>query len=104
MTSALRTGVQPITWCGAWWPRLFGYSINYLIDVKAAVIVDVEPTAPVRTAEVDNARRMIDRTESHFGLKPERLIGDSAYGSAGILGLDGRREGHRTACHLVGKR
>jgi len=29
---------------------------------------------------------MIDRTEDRFGLKPKRLMGDAAYGSAEILG------------------
>lgn len=74
-------------WTGALrGPAFFAYSVNYLIDVKAAVIVDVETTAAIRPAEVDSVRRMVDRTESNLGLKPERLIGDSAYGSAEILG------------------
>jgi len=29
---------------------------------------------------------MIDRTEARFGLKPQRLVGDSAYGTAPMLG------------------
>ena len=29
---------------------------------------------------------MIERTEERFGLYPERLAGDSAYGSAEMLG------------------
>src|SRR6185295_5534893 len=29
---------------------------------------------------------MIERTEERFGLYPERLSGDAAYGSAGMLG------------------
>lgn len=35
---------------------------------------------------------MINRTEDRFGLKPERLLGDRAYGSAEILagGLMGK--------------
>jgi hypothetical protein len=28
---------------------------------------------------------MIERTEERFGLKPERLIGDTAYGAAPML-------------------
>jgi hypothetical protein len=28
---------------------------------------------------------MIERTAEHFGLRPERLAGDSAYGSAEML-------------------
>jgi hypothetical protein len=33
----------------------FGYGLNYLIDVKQAVIVDVEAT-PARTLNPDHAR------------------------------------------------
>jgi transposase len=48
----------------------FAYSDNYLIDLKHAVIVDVEATTSVRQAEVGAARTMLDRTEARFGLKP----------------------------------
>lgn len=64
----------------------FAYSDNYLIDLKAAIIVDVEPTRAIRTAEVGAARTMIDRVEERFGLYPERLAADSAYGSSEMLG------------------
>jgi len=37
-------------------------------------------------AEVGAAKTMIDRTEARFGLKPQRLSGDNAYGAAEILG------------------
>jgi transposase len=63
----------------------FAYADNYLIDLKAAIIVDVEATRASRRAEVGAARTMIDRTEACFGLKPQRLSADSAYGSAEIL-------------------
>jgi transposase len=64
----------------------FAYSDNYLIDLKAAIIVDVEPTRAIRTAEVGAARTMIERVEERFGLYPERLAADSAYGSSEMLG------------------
>jgi transposase len=67
-------------------PAYFAWSANYLIDVQAAVIVDVEPTTALRNAEVDGTKLMIDRTEARFGLKPRRLIGDTAYGTAEMLG------------------
>ena len=67
-------------------PAYFAWSTNYLIDVQAAVIVDVEPTTAIRNAEVDSTRLMIERTEARFGLKPQRLIGDTAYGTAEMLG------------------
>ena len=38
--------------------------------------------APIRQAEVGAARTMIERTQDRFGLWPERLAADSAYGSA----------------------
>ena len=67
-------------------PAYFAWSTNYLIDVEAAVILDVEPTTAIRNAEVDSTKLMIDRTEARFGLKPRRLIGDTAYGTADLLG------------------
>jgi hypothetical protein len=63
----------------------FAYANNYLIDLKAAVILDVEATRAIRQAEVGAAKTMIERTADRFGLKPERLAADSAYGSASSL-------------------
>src|SRR5258708_7557294 len=60
----------------------FAYCTNYLIDLKHAVIVYVEATTAVRQAEVTAQQRMIDRTQERFGLWPERLTADTAYGSA----------------------
>lgn len=67
-------------------PAFFGWSTNYLIDVKHAVIMDVEATPAIRTAETDATRAMIDRVEDRCGMKPKRLIGDTAYGTADFLG------------------
>jgi transposase len=64
----------------------FAYSANYLVDLKNAVIVDVETTAPIRQAEVGAARQMILRTLDLFGLHPDLLAADSAYGSGEMLG------------------
>jgi len=64
----------------------FAYANNYLIDLKAAIIVDVEATRAIRQAEVGAARTMIERTEERLELCPERLAADSAYGSAEMLG------------------
>ena len=72
--------------CAPGGPAYFAYSTNYLVDVRAGVIVDVEATSAHRTQEVNATRVMIDRVEERFGLKPERLIGDMAYGSAAMLG------------------
>jgi transposase len=63
----------------------FAYADNYLIDLKAAIIVDVEPTRAIRQAEVGAARTMLDRVDQRFGLHPQRLVADSAYGTAEML-------------------
>src|SRR5919112_1713922 len=60
----------------------FAYCTNYLVDLKHAVIVDVEATTAVRQAEVTAQQRMIERTQERFGLWPERLAADTVYGSA----------------------
>ena len=60
----------------------FAYATNYLIDMDHAIIVDVEASRAIRQAEVGAARTMIKRTQDRFGLWPERLAADSAYGSA----------------------
>lgn len=74
-------------WTGAHGGQaFFAYSTNYLIDVEHAVIVDVEATTAIRQAEVLAAKRMIERSMDGFGLYPARLMGDSAYGSAEMLG------------------
>jgi transposase len=66
-------------------PAFFGWCTNYLIDVKHAVIMDVEATTALRTAEVNATKAMIERVENRFGVKPKRLIGDTAYGTAEML-------------------
>jgi transposase len=74
-------------WTGAHGgPAFFAYSTNYLIDVENAIIVDVEATTAIRQAEVLAAKRMIERSMERFDLYPTRLMGDSAYGSADMLG------------------
>jgi transposase len=74
-------------WTGAHGGQaFFAYSTNYLIDVDHAIIVDVEATTAIRQAEVLAAKRMIERSMERFDLYPARLLGDSAYGSAEMLG------------------
>jgi transposase len=67
-------------------PAFYAYSTNYLIDVHAGVILDVEATAAHRTEEVNATKTMIDRVEQRFDLKPQHLIGDMAYGAGPMLG------------------
>jgi len=74
-------------WTGALKGHAFvAYAANYLIDLDHAVIVDVEASRAIRQAEVGAVRTMIDRVQDQFGLYPERVAADSAYGSAEMLG------------------
>jgi len=65
---------------------MFGYSLNYLIDMEGSVIVDVEATPTRISKEVDATETMIERTEDRFGLKPKHIAGDIAYGTGAMLG------------------
>ena len=74
-------------WTGAHGGQaFFAYSANYLIDLDHAIIVEVEASTAIRQAEVTAAKRMIERSEECFDLYPECLAGDTAYGSAEMLG------------------
>ena len=83
--------ISPVDPCSAWTAKAnkrvqFGYGLNYLIDIENAVIVDVEAT-PARTYdEVAATKTMIERTDEQLGLKPKRLIADTAYGTGKFLG------------------
>ena len=63
----------------------YSYSANYLIDCEHAVIMDVAGTTAVRQAELHATREMIDRVEARYRIRPDRLSGDTAYGSAEML-------------------
>ena len=83
--------MSPTDPTAAWTARgrnkiMFGYSLNYLMDMEDAVIVDVEATPTRISKEVDATETMIERTEDRFGLKPDRLAGDVAYGTGKMLG------------------
>jgi transposase len=83
--------MSPVDPSSAWTTRgrnkvMFGYSLNYLIDMEHSVIVDVEATPTRITKEVDATETMLDRAERRFGLKPDRVAGDVAYGTGEMLG------------------
>jgi len=63
-------------------PAFFAYSDNYLIDTDHGIIMDVDASRSIRQAEVGAMRKMIDRTEDRFGLKPDWVAADTAYGSS----------------------
>jgi transposase len=67
-------------------PAFFAYSTNYLVDLFASIIVDVQATPAFRIDEVNSTRLMIERVEQRFHIKPQRLVGDTAYGTASLLG------------------
>jgi len=84
LLAAFREGLRQ--WTGALKGHaFFAYAANYLIDLDHAIIVDVEASRAIRQAEVGAARTMINRAEDHFGLYPERLAADTAYGTAEML-------------------
>ena len=67
-------------WAAAWkGPAFFAYSTNYLIDTDHSIIVDACWTN--KTAEVGAIRKMIDRTEERFDVKPDWIAADTTYGS-----------------------
>lgn len=66
-------------------PAFFAYSTNYLIDLDAGIIMDVEATPANRTQEVESTKTMVQRVEDRFDIKPHRLVGDTAYGTAPML-------------------
>lgn len=83
--------MSPTDPTAAWTTRgrnkvMFGYSLNYLIDMENAVILDVEPTPTRITKEVEATRTMLERTDHCFGLQPDYLAGDVAYGTGKLLG------------------
>ena len=70
-----RKGVDPF----------FAYDANYLIDNKTGIIVDAEGTRANRIAEIAVTETMIDRVARRFDLRPQRLAGDTVYGTARLL-------------------
>ena len=73
-------------WSGAKGRAEFYYSTNYLIDTEHGVIMDVEASPSTLSLEVATTRTMIERVESTHAIKPQRLLGDTAYGAAKNLG------------------
>jgi transposase len=73
-------------WSAAGGPAFYAYSTNYLIDIHAGIVVDVEATPAHKLDEINATKTMLNRVEERFDLKPHRLIGDTNYGTAEILG------------------
>ena len=56
------------------------------MDIDSAIILGFEGSPSTLSEEAQAARTMIDHTEKRFGIKPEHLAGDTAYGNARMLG------------------
>jgi len=54
--------------------------------METTVIVDVEATPTRISKEVDATETMLERAEDRFGLKPDHIAGDVAYGTGEMLG------------------
>jgi transposase len=67
-------------------PAFYAYATNYLIDVEHGIILDLKATQVSRTVEAASAMQMVERIQQQYGLKPQRLIGDTGYGTAAMLG------------------
>ncbi|HXA77074.1 MAG TPA: IS1182 family transposase [Candidatus Acidoferrales bacterium] len=65
-------------------PATLGYYDNYLIDTTSRVILSVDATPARFSQEVLAARRMIERV-GQFGVRPQNLAADKAYGSGEFL-------------------
>jgi transposase len=63
----------------------FAYDANYLIDNKVGIIVDAEGTRANRIEEIAVTQTMLDRIGRRFGLRPQRLAGDTVYGAVRLL-------------------
>lgn len=63
----------------------FVYDVNYLIDNKLGIIVDAEGTRANRIEENRACVSMVERVTRRFGLTPESLAADTAYGSGKTL-------------------
>ncbi len=64
---------------------IFAYHANYLIDHKCGVIVDAEGNRANRIDENQAAVNMVARVAKRFGIRPQRLAADTAYGNAPTL-------------------
>ena len=72
-------------WMGDKGPGQFYYCTNYLIDVEHNIILDVAATPAHRISEVASTRDMLEQVEEKLDIKPQRLLADTAYGSAPML-------------------
>ena len=72
------------TWAVKSGPATLGYYDNYLVDTTSRVILSVEATPARFRQEALAARRMLEHV-GKFGIHPQNLAADKAYGSGEFL-------------------
>jgi transposase len=72
------------TWAIKSGPAVLGYYDNYLVDTTSRVILAVHATPALFSQETWAARRMLEHV-GQFGIHPQNLAADKAYGSGEFL-------------------
>jgi transposase len=72
------------TWAIKSGPAVLGYYDNYLVDTTSRVILSVDATPALFSQETLAARRMVEHV-GQFGIQPQNLAADKAYGSGEFL-------------------
>ena len=90
-------------WSAAWGPAFYAYSANYLIDIAAGIVVDVEATPAHKLDEINATKTMIERVED--AVRSQAAAADRRHQlrHGRDSGVDGRREADRAACVRVGQ-
>ena len=73
-------------WAGKGGPAVPSYYDHYLIDNAHGIILGVEATPARFRQEMLAARRMLEQAKGRWGICPESLGADKAYGSGEFLG------------------
>jgi IS5 family transposase len=76
--------VPDATWAVKSGPAMLGYYDNYLVDTTSQVILSVHATPARFSHETLAARRMLEHV-GQFGIHPQNLTADKAYGSGEFL-------------------
>jgi hypothetical protein len=83
-TKMVSTTDADAVWAKKVGPAKMAYFDNYLIDTRSRVILGVEATPALFHQETVAARKMVDQIHK-FGIRPETLAADKAYGSGEFL-------------------
>jgi transposase len=75
------------TWAIKSGPAVLGYYDNYLVDTASRVILSVDATPALFSQETLAARRRMVEQVGQFGIQPQNLAADKAYGSGEFLAI-----------------